>query len=128
MDITAKLNYLRMSPRKARLVADSLRWLDVSEARTQLKFSNKMASEPIAKLLDSAIANAKNNFSKEEDRLYIKKIFVDKGPTYKRYRPRARGMTAPINKRTSHITVVLDERKKEEMKNKENKSEKKNKS
>lgn len=111
MEITAKLRYLRMSPRKTRLVADLVRNKDADQAASILQFANKRSSEPILKLLNSALANAKNNFSKT-DGLYIKRIFVDQGPTYKRSRPRARGMASPINKRTSHITLVLDERSK----------------
>lgn len=112
MEITAKLNRFRVSPRKARLVVDLVRGMDAERARAQLSFSKKGTSEPILKLLDSALANAKNNFSKTESAFYIKKIFVDQGPTYKRFRPRARGMVSPINKRTSNITIVLDEKKK----------------
>lgn len=110
MEITAKLNYLRMSPRKARLVIDAVRGMDVVKAKTQLAFMEKRASGNVLKLLNSAIASAKNNFSKEESNLYIKKIFVDQGPTYKRFRPRAKGMASPINKKTSHITIILDEK------------------
>lgn len=111
MEINAKLRYLRMSPRKIRLVADLIRGLSAENARRALKFSDKRASEHILKLLNSAIANALNNFQKKEG-LYIKKIFVDQGPTYKRFRPVARGMAHPINKKTSHITIVLDEQNK----------------
>jgi len=110
MEIVAKLNRFRISPRKARLVADLVRGMEVEQAKTHLGFSSKRASEPILKLLNSAIANAKNNFSKTEEKFYIKKIFVNQGQTYKRFRPRARGMVSPINKKTSHITIVLDER------------------
>lgn len=113
MEIIAKLRYLRMSPRKARLVVDVVRGRDVTSAKTQLTFLEKRASQNVLKLLNSAVSNAKNNFSKEEDSLYVKKIFVDQGPTYKRFRASARGMTSPINKKTSHITVVLDEKKHE---------------
>jgi len=110
MEVIAKLNRFRISPRKARLVADLVRGMDVEQARVQLGFFNKRASGPILKLLNSAVSNAKNNFSKTGEKLYIKKIFVDQGPTYKRYRPRARGMVSPINKRTSHITIIVDEK------------------
>lgn len=110
MEISAKLRYLRMSPRKARLVVDLVRGMDVSRARVQLTFLEKRASHNVLKLLNSAISNAKNDFSKEEDSLYIKKIFVDQGPTYKRFRPSAKGIASPIKKKTSHITIVLDEK------------------
>jgi large subunit ribosomal protein L22 len=109
MEISAKLSYLRMSPRKVRPVADLVRGIGTDQARHALQFSEKKAAEHILKLLNSAIANAKNNFSKTEG-LYVKKIFVDQGPTYKRFRPRTKGIEAPINKRTSHIFIALDER------------------
>jgi large subunit ribosomal protein L22 len=109
MEIVAKLKYLRMSPRKVRLVSDAVRGRSVESAKRYLDFSTKRAGGPIAKLLDSAVANAKNNFSKEGG-LFIKRILVDQGPTYKRFRPRARGMVSPINKKTSHVTIVLDGR------------------
>jgi len=111
MDIIAKLRYLRISPRKARLVVDVVRGMRVESARTQLQFSDKRVSEPILKLLNSAIANGKNNFSRTGG-LYIREIFVDQGPTYKRFRPAAKGRSSPINKKTSHITIILDEKKK----------------
>lgn len=110
MEVVAKLKYLRMSPRKVRLVVDLIRGMEVKRAKSYLQFSTKRAGAQVLKLLNSAVANAANNFKKEKEGLYIKKIFVDQGPTYKRYRPRARGMTSPINKRTSHITIVLDEK------------------
>lgn len=109
MEISAKLRYLRMSPRKTRLVVDLIRGNDIDRAKRKLQFSDKKASGHILKLLNSAIANAKSNFSTTSG-LYIKKIFVDQGPTYKRFRPRAKGMTSPINKRTSHITIILDQK------------------
>jgi large subunit ribosomal protein L22 len=111
MQVKASLKNLRMSPRKVRLVTDLIRGMDVSEARTQLRFLNKKASEPIAKLLDSAIANAKNNFSIERDNLYIASIAVNPGSVLKRWTPRAFGRTSPIMKRTSHILLVLEEKK-----------------
>ena len=107
MEISATLKYLRMSPRKVRLVVDLVRGMEVERAKLNLQFSDKGGSSPVLKLLNSAIANASNNFKKTEG-LYIKKIFVDQGPTYKRFRPRARGMVSPINKRTSHVTVILE--------------------
>ena len=108
-EITAKLKYLRMSPRKVRLVADMVRGADADIAKAKLRFSKKGASAPLLTLLNSAVSNAANNFKKKEG-LYIKKIFVDQGPTYKRFRPAARGVAAPISKKTSHITIVLDEK------------------
>lgn len=108
MEIKAKLNYLRITPRKVRLVADLVRNMDVKQAETQLKFMPKRASAPLLKLLNSAIANAKNNFNLEKDVLYIKKITVDEGPPFKRWRAGSRGRANPIIKRTSHINLVLD--------------------
>ena len=108
-EIIAKLRYLRMSPRKVRLVADLIRGVDVENAKSRLQFSEKKAAEHVLKLLNSAVSNAKNNFSKTEG-LRVMSIFVDQGPTYKRFRPRAKGMTGPINKKTSHITIILGEK------------------
>ena len=113
MEITAKLNYHRMTPRKIRLVADLVRGKQVKEALNQLKFSQKKAASIIAKLLRSAINNAKNNLKiKDKENLYIKKITVDEGPTLKRSMPRAFGRASMIRKRTSHIKIILDEIKK----------------
>lgn len=109
MQVTAKLNYLRIAPRKTRLVADLIRRKKVEQAQTFLKFTTKRAAEPILKLLKSAVANAKNNFQLEEQNLYISKIMVDEGPKLKRWLPRARGRADEILKRVSHITIVLDE-------------------
>lgn len=110
MEISAKVRYLIISPRKAGQVANLIRGMDVESAKGQLKFSTKRAASVIYKLLNSAAANAKNNFSKQESLLYIKKILVDRGPTYKRFRPTGRGFVSPRNKKTSHITIVLDEK------------------
>jgi large subunit ribosomal protein L22 len=113
MEITAKLNYYRMTPRKIRLVADLIRNKKAKEAVSQLKFSRKKAALIIAKLLKSAISNAKNNLKiKDEENLYVKKITVDEGPTLKRSMPRAFGRASMIRKRTSHIKIILDEVKK----------------
>lgn len=109
-DITAKLNYHRISPRKIRLVADLVRGKSVKDALSQLKFFPKKSAPVIAKLLNSAIANAKKNFNiKDEKNLYIKAITVDEGPTLKRTMPRAFGRSAVIRKRTSHINLILKE-------------------
>lgn len=109
MEITAKLNYLRMAPRKVRLVASLIRGKTVLEAERQLKFSTKRAGTALFKLLASAIANASHNFSLQKENLKISKIVVDGGPPLKRIRPRAFGKAFPIRKRTSHITMVLSE-------------------
>lgn len=108
MPVTAKLRYLRIAPRKVRLVADLIRGKSVEEAQTILNFTQKRAALPFSKLLKSALANARHNFQLEEGNLYIQKILVDEGPKYKRWRARARGMASPIQKKTSHITLVLD--------------------
>ncbi|MFZ5364441.1 MAG: 50S ribosomal protein L22 [Patescibacteria group bacterium] len=110
MEIKAQVKFVRMSPRKTRLVADLVRGLDVDKAKDQLQFMPKVASKPILKLLNSAIANAVNNFKLKKENLYIKAIMVDGGPVLKRWRPRAFGRAAPIRKRSAHIKLVLVER------------------
>lgn len=109
MQVTAKLNYLRIAPRKVRLIADMIRKKKVDDAQTILSFAIKRGAQPILKVLNSAIANAKNNFQLDENNLYISKITVDEGPKLKRWRARARGRAMEIQKKTSHITLVLDE-------------------
>ncbi len=104
------LNKLRIAPRKARLVAALIKKLPVEEAETQLKFQSKRAALPILKLLKSGIASAINNFDLSPDNLYVTNIFVDEGQTLKRFRPRAFGRAGAIHKKTSHITLVLEER------------------
>lgn len=113
MAIIARLNYLRIAPRKTRLVADLIRGKSAEKAQNILKFTTKKGAIPISKLLKSALANAKNNSQLKESNLYISKITVDEGPKYKRWRARARGQAAEIQKRTSHITIILDEIKKQ---------------
>ncbi len=109
MSVIAKLRYLRIAPRKVRLVADLIRGKRIEKAQNILNFTIKKAAPPLLKLLRSATANAKNNFQLDESNLYITKILVDEGPKYKRWRARARGRAEEIQKRTSHVTVVLDE-------------------
>lgn len=109
MAVTAKLKYLRIAPRKVRLVADLVRGKKVSEALTLLEFLPQKSSPIFAKLLKQAIANAKHNFQLDESNLYISKILVDEGPKLKRWMPRARGQANEIQKKTSHITLVLKE-------------------
>lgn len=108
--IIAKLKHLRTSPRKVRLVADLIRGMTVEEAEKQLRFSTKKASVPILKLLNSAIANAKQNANLAKENLYIAKIVVEVGRTLKRWRPRAMGRAARIMKRTSHIILSLEQK------------------
>lgn len=109
MPVTAKLNFLRIAPRKTRLVADLIRGKSVEEAETILNFTIKKGVSPFLKLLKQAVANAKNNFQLDQSNLYISKLLVDEGPKLKRWMPRARGSAYEIQKKTSHITLVLDE-------------------
>lgn len=111
MQVTAKLKYLRIAPRKLRLVADLIRGKDVLKARAELNFLTKRGASPFLKLLESAIANAKNNFQLDEKDLYLAKVLVDEGPKLKRWRPRARGQAFPIQKKTSHLLIVLEQKK-----------------
>lgn len=107
MKVIAKLNYLRIAPRKVRLLADLIRGKKVKEARTLLDFSLKKGREPLKKLLEQAVANARNNFQLEEEGLWVSEIKVDEGPKLKRWRARARGRAAEIQKKTCHVTLVL---------------------
>ena len=109
MEAKAKLRFTRIAPRKARLVADLIRGKRSEEALNILTFTPKAAARIIIKLLKSAIANADQK-KIDVDRLYVKTIAVDQGPTMKRFMPRAMGRATSIRKRTSHITIVLDER------------------
>ncbi len=111
MLITAKLRYLRIAPRKVRLVADLIRGKTVEKAQAILNFTVKKTALPLLKLLKQAIANAKNNFQIEKTNLYISKITVDEGPKLKRWRARARGSAFKIQKKTSHITLILEGKK-----------------
>lgn len=106
----AKLRYLRVAPRKTRLVVDLVRGKSVAEAVSILSFTRRAASEPVRKLIESALANAEAQDANVE-RLYVKTLFVDEGPTMRRFRPRAMGRATRINKRTSHVTCVLAEKK-----------------
>ncbi len=107
-EVKAHTRHLRMSPRKVRLVVDAVRGMAVGPALAQLTFMSRAAARPVRKLLESAIANAEHNFQLDREGLYIKSALVNQGPTLKRFRPRAMGSAAPILKRTSHITLVLD--------------------
>ena len=109
MESTAIARFIRQSPRKVRLIADLVRGLPVATALDQLRVSRKAASLPVAKLLNSAIANAKNS-GLDNNALFVKQIMVDSGPALKRWRARAFGRSAPIYHRTCHISVVLAER------------------
>ncbi len=107
MEIKAELNYLRVSPRKVRLVADLIKGMEVKQAENHLKFLPQRVSGHLLKLLHSAISNAKNNFKIDKDSLYIKEIRVSDGTPFKRWRPVSRGRAFPIMKRTSHINLIL---------------------
>ncbi|OGL96104.1 50S ribosomal protein L22 [Candidatus Uhrbacteria bacterium RIFOXYB12_FULL_58_10] len=109
MEVIAKANNIRMSPRKVRLVIDVIRGMDVMRAQTQLQFMKKAAVLPVLKLLNSAIANAEHNFQLDKENLFVKTITADGGPTIHRWTPKAFGRAAPIRKRTSHITIVLSD-------------------
>lgn len=106
----AQLTNYRQSPRKVRLVAGLVRGMQVTAADAELTFLAKRSADPIKKLLASAVANAKANFSAKEENLYIKEMRVDKGVTMRRSMPRSHGMSNRINKRSSHVLVVLEER------------------
>lgn len=105
----AKLRHAKISPQKLRLVSNQIRGLHVEEAYNILKFSNKKAATIISKVLDSAISNAEQNDSKEIDKLFVSKIFVDQGPTQKRIKTRAKGRADRILKRSSHLTIAVAE-------------------
>jgi large subunit ribosomal protein L22 len=110
MQVKAEANYLRIAPRKVRLVADLLRGLDAGEALLKVGFINKGASQPLKKLLASAIANAENNFKLDKNNLYISAITVDDGPTLKRWLPRAFGRATQLQKRSSQVNLTLSEK------------------
>lgn len=105
--VRASARYVRIAPRKARLIADQVRGMQIEDARALLQFSPRGAARDIHKLIDSAAANAENNHDLIGDEMTISTITVDEGPTLKRYRPRAQGRATPIHKRTSHIAVAL---------------------
>ena len=110
MEVSAKLSHARISPQKARLVADLVRGMPVERALETLTFSTKKASHIVRKVLESAIANAEHNEGADVDELKIAKIYVDEGPVLKRFEARAKGRGNRILKRTSHITVTVGER------------------
>lgn len=106
----ATARYIRISSRKVKVVIDLIRGKSVDDAEAILLYTPKAAAEPVLKVLRSAIANAENNLELSRDSLYVAEIYANQGPTLKRYRPRARGSAFHIRKRTSHITVILDEK------------------
>ena len=107
---SAKVSYARVSVTKACFVLDAIRGKNVNEALAILQYNNRKGSKVIYKLLQSAVANAENNNGLKAENLYVAECFANKGPTMKRIHPRAQGRAYRIEKRTSHITVVLDER------------------
>ncbi|MFQ5668431.1 MAG: 50S ribosomal protein L22 [Candidatus Binatia bacterium] len=110
MEARAVSRHLRIGPRKARLVVDLIRGKNVDEALMILDFLPKKAAHMVAKTLKSVIANAENTQRVDVDRLYVRRATVDEGITLKRFLPRAHGRATPVHKRTSHITIVVDER------------------
>ena len=108
MEARAQARFVRVTPMKARRVVDLIRGLPAADAQAVLRFAPQDASEPVGKVLDSAIANATNNHNLDPASLVVAEAYVDEGPTMRRFRPRAQGRAFRIRKRTSHITVVLD--------------------
>ena len=109
MKVKAHSRYIRQSPYKVRRVLDLVRGLPVEEAEHVLRLTPGAAADPIAKVLKSAVANAEHNHALDADELVVAEAFADEGPTLKRFRPRARGRASKINKRTSHITIVVSD-------------------
>jgi len=109
MEARAKARYVRVTPRKARRVVDLIRGLPAQEAKAVLAFAPQSASDPVGKVLASAIANAEYGQQVDADSLVVSRAWVDEGPTLKRFRPRAQGRGYRINKRTSHITVIVSD-------------------
>ncbi len=110
MEAKAHLRYARIAPRKVQIVLDLIRGKDTKLAMAILKQTPKAASEPLQKLLKSAVANAENNQNLDKDNLYVSECFVCPGPILKRIRPRAQGRAYRVLKRTSHITIVVKEK------------------
>jgi large subunit ribosomal protein L22 len=107
MEFKAQAKYIRVSPRKARMVIDLIRGKSVDDARNTLKFCQRAVSEVIFRTLNSAVANAENKQRVNSSSLSVVKAYVDEGPTIKRFRPRAKGSASRINKRTCHITIYV---------------------
>jgi large subunit ribosomal protein L22 len=106
----ARARYVRLTAMKARRVVDLIRGRNATEALAVLQFAPQAASEPVSKVLASAMANAENNLSLDRDTLWVSSAYVDEGPTLKRFRPRAQGRAYRIRKRTSHITIEVESR------------------
>ena len=118
-EVKAQLNYLRISPRKVRAVTELIIGLDADEAKAYLKYVTRRPARPLLKLLNSAISNAQHNFNLNKNHLYIKRIRVDEGAKLKRFKPKGFGLVMPIQKKTSHIQLVLDELSEEKKKKKD---------
>ena len=110
MEARANAKYIRISPRKVKIVCDLIRGKDAGTAMGLLMATPKAASEVMTKLLKSAVANAENNFEMDPEKLYVSEAYANPGPILKRFRPRAQGRAYRINKRTSHITIVVKEK------------------
>ena len=110
MEIVAKIQYWRIAPRKVRLVADQVRGVGVQRAMDSLMFATQHAARGISKLIKAAVSSASGRKGIDVDSLYVKRISVDQGPTLKRFMTRARGSASPIKKKTSHVTLILDEK------------------
>ena len=110
METRARARYIRVTPRKARRVVDLIRGLPAAEAQAVLRFAPQAASGPVGKVLASAIANAEHNDKADPETLWVSQVWVDEGPTLKRFQPRAYGRAYRVNKRTSHITVIVESR------------------
>jgi large subunit ribosomal protein L22 len=115
MKVRAQAKFIRQSPYKVRRVLDLVRGLPVEDAIDVLEFTNRRAAPTIQKVVKSAVANAEHNFALDADELHISEAFADEGPTLKRWRPRARGRATRINKRTSHITIVVSDGEEDEV-------------
>ena len=110
MEARAIAKYVRIAPRKMRLVVDLIRGKTVGEAIAILRHTPKAGSPVIEKVLRSAMANAEHNHEMDAEKLFVSKIFIDQGPTLKRFHPRSQGRAFPILKHTSHVTVVVEEK------------------
>jgi large subunit ribosomal protein L22 len=110
MEARAKARFVRVTPRKARRVVDLIRGMPADQAQATLKFAPQSASDPVGKVLDSAIANAEHQSHLDASSLVVSGAWVDEGPTLKRFRPRAQGRGYRIEKKTSHITVIVSDR------------------
>jgi large subunit ribosomal protein L22 len=110
MEARATAKYIDVSPRKARLVADAVRGRPVKQALAMLQFMPQKSARHVRKVIQSAVANAENNYAMNVDSLYVSSIYVNEGPTQRRFRPRAHGRVSPLLKRSSHVTAIVAEK------------------